>query len=328
MGLVNAKCPNCGANIKIDADKEAGICEFCGSAFITEKAISNYNITNNYSIQNSTVQIMQEAVPVEMVKVVVGRENVGEVLSSIAFDIVVDGVDYATISSGQIIEINIDKNRQHRIQCVAKCSFGETIKSNVVFFDIGKMQNLKIKVIPGKKLGDYHKIELYEEKDSSQLRAEISNKNLEVENSKKRKKIIIITTIILAILLPIIFITCSISSANNDLKRYNAKMKEYVIGYDNSYIVITYNITNNSSMDREYQIGVEVFRPSDNLIVANGTSKLWTKIKKGETREIAVVCTLTTAGKAAGYTELNSENVPPLNARISAISVDRNILYS
>ena len=91
MGLVNAKCPNCGANIKIDTDKEAGICEFCGSAFITEKAISNYNITNNYSIQNSTVQIMQEAVPVEMVKVVVGRENAGEVLSSIAFDIVVDG---------------------------------------------------------------------------------------------------------------------------------------------------------------------------------------------------------------------------------------------
>ena len=47
MPLVNAKCTNCGANIKIDDNKEAAVCEFCGSAFIVEKAINNYNITNN-----------------------------------------------------------------------------------------------------------------------------------------------------------------------------------------------------------------------------------------------------------------------------------------
>ena len=37
MPLVNAKCTNCGANIKIDDNKEAAVCEFCGSAFIVEK---------------------------------------------------------------------------------------------------------------------------------------------------------------------------------------------------------------------------------------------------------------------------------------------------
>lgn len=47
MPLVNAKCTNCGAPLKVDNLKEASVCEFCGSAFIVEKAINNYNITNN-----------------------------------------------------------------------------------------------------------------------------------------------------------------------------------------------------------------------------------------------------------------------------------------
>ena len=46
--MVAAKCTQCGANITIDDTKEAGICEFCGTAFITEKVINNYNTINNY----------------------------------------------------------------------------------------------------------------------------------------------------------------------------------------------------------------------------------------------------------------------------------------
>lgn len=57
MGLVAAKCTQCGANIEIDDSKEAGICKYCGTAFITEKAINNYNITNNISAQ--TVNIIE-----------------------------------------------------------------------------------------------------------------------------------------------------------------------------------------------------------------------------------------------------------------------------
>ena len=47
MPLVDAKCTNCGAPLKVDNSKEAAVCEHCGSAFIVEKAINNYNITNN-----------------------------------------------------------------------------------------------------------------------------------------------------------------------------------------------------------------------------------------------------------------------------------------
>lgn len=42
-----AKCPNCGANITVDETKDAGICEFCNTAFVTEKAISCVNNTTN-----------------------------------------------------------------------------------------------------------------------------------------------------------------------------------------------------------------------------------------------------------------------------------------
>jgi len=53
MALVAAKCTNCGANLQIEHTKDAGICSHCGTAFITEKAINNYNITNvNYNTQN------------------------------------------------------------------------------------------------------------------------------------------------------------------------------------------------------------------------------------------------------------------------------------
>lgn len=55
MSLVAAKCTQCGANIEVDDTKEAGICKYCGTAFITEKAINNFNITNH--ISNLTVNI-------------------------------------------------------------------------------------------------------------------------------------------------------------------------------------------------------------------------------------------------------------------------------
>lgn len=47
MSLVNAKCTNCGANLTVDEAKDAAICQYCGSAFIVEKAINNYKVVNN-----------------------------------------------------------------------------------------------------------------------------------------------------------------------------------------------------------------------------------------------------------------------------------------
>lgn len=60
MPLVPAKCTQCGANIEVDETKEAGICQHCGTAFITEKAITNYNtyITNNNSFAGANINVV------------------------------------------------------------------------------------------------------------------------------------------------------------------------------------------------------------------------------------------------------------------------------
>lgn len=60
MPLVAAKCTQCGANIEVDDTKEAGICKYCGTAFITEKAINNYNtyITNNNNFAGANINVV------------------------------------------------------------------------------------------------------------------------------------------------------------------------------------------------------------------------------------------------------------------------------
>lgn len=61
MALVPAKCPECGGNINIEADKRAAVCEFCKQPFVIEDAINNfnttYNITNNNEIKANTVNV-------------------------------------------------------------------------------------------------------------------------------------------------------------------------------------------------------------------------------------------------------------------------------
>ena len=60
MAFIPAKCTQCGANITVDNTKEAGICEFCGTAFVTEKAVNNYTINNTNHITAQTVNVYNE----------------------------------------------------------------------------------------------------------------------------------------------------------------------------------------------------------------------------------------------------------------------------
>lgn len=53
MPLVNAMCTNCNGNLQVDSSKDAAICPYCGSAYIVEKAVNNYNITNNNTNNNT-----------------------------------------------------------------------------------------------------------------------------------------------------------------------------------------------------------------------------------------------------------------------------------
>ena len=55
MPIIPANCTNCGASLDVDNTKDAAICPHCGSAFIVEKAINNYNTTNH--IPADTVNI-------------------------------------------------------------------------------------------------------------------------------------------------------------------------------------------------------------------------------------------------------------------------------
>ena len=49
MSFIPAKCTQCGATIEVDDAKDAGICRHCGTAYVTQKAIHNYN---TYFTQN------------------------------------------------------------------------------------------------------------------------------------------------------------------------------------------------------------------------------------------------------------------------------------
>ena len=48
MPLIQARCSNCDGEIEIDSDKMAGKCKHCGTLYITEEVINNYNTVNQY----------------------------------------------------------------------------------------------------------------------------------------------------------------------------------------------------------------------------------------------------------------------------------------
>ena len=52
MPLVQAKCTNCGAGLKVDNTKDAAICPSCGTPYVVEKAINYFNTTNNISAKD------------------------------------------------------------------------------------------------------------------------------------------------------------------------------------------------------------------------------------------------------------------------------------
>lgn len=41
--IVPAICPMCGANITVKPEEDAAVCEYCGRAFIVDKAIEKYD---------------------------------------------------------------------------------------------------------------------------------------------------------------------------------------------------------------------------------------------------------------------------------------------
>ena len=44
--FVPGVCPKCGGQLEVDPTQEAAVCKYCGTPFIVDKAIQNYNISN------------------------------------------------------------------------------------------------------------------------------------------------------------------------------------------------------------------------------------------------------------------------------------------
>lgn len=58
MALVATRCSQCGANITVDDSKEKGICEFCGTEFITQKTVNHTHVTKNFA--GATINVEKE----------------------------------------------------------------------------------------------------------------------------------------------------------------------------------------------------------------------------------------------------------------------------
>ncbi|MCL2300839.1 MAG: leucine-rich repeat domain-containing protein [Firmicutes bacterium] len=56
MPFVEAKCTNCGAVLPVDSARDAWVCGYCGTPFVVEKAIQQFNITNNITADTVVVQ--------------------------------------------------------------------------------------------------------------------------------------------------------------------------------------------------------------------------------------------------------------------------------
>ena len=57
MGLVPAKCTSCCGTLEVDAELKAAICPHCGSAYIVQEAINQYNVTNVYQINKASLKV-------------------------------------------------------------------------------------------------------------------------------------------------------------------------------------------------------------------------------------------------------------------------------
>ena len=81
MALKPAICTQCGGQIEVDDSKEAGNCQFCGTAFITEKVINQYVTQNNFAGATINIQggIEDENLYV-LARRAVEQENIDDIL--------------------------------------------------------------------------------------------------------------------------------------------------------------------------------------------------------------------------------------------------------
>lgn len=55
MAIVPAKCTSCGGTLKVKSEDKTAICPFCGTEYLVQEAIEQYNITNVYNIEQASL---------------------------------------------------------------------------------------------------------------------------------------------------------------------------------------------------------------------------------------------------------------------------------
>ena len=46
MKLIDTTCPKCGANLRIDADRQSAFCEYCGAQILIDDEVQHFQIDN------------------------------------------------------------------------------------------------------------------------------------------------------------------------------------------------------------------------------------------------------------------------------------------
>ncbi|MGI6746153.1 MAG: hypothetical protein BWY46_00140 [Firmicutes bacterium ADurb.Bin300] len=132
MAIKPAICTQCGAKISVDDTKDASICEFCSTPFITEKAIALYSVSNTVNLQagGNTIIINNQTLSpddtntfAKKYKVVISRK---QKMSGIAvyFDSDVNGKHYE-LRNGSTIEFYLNEKTVD-IQITQLSSFGDS----------------------------------------------------------------------------------------------------------------------------------------------------------------------------------------------------------
>lgn len=55
MAFVQGKCENCGGILAVDPSLKAAICPFCGTAYVVQDSINNYNTTIKVETMHANV---------------------------------------------------------------------------------------------------------------------------------------------------------------------------------------------------------------------------------------------------------------------------------
>ena len=129
MGLIAAKCTNCGANIEIDENTTKSTCPYCGAEFVRETTTNN--TINNMKIENAIFTVENKKITYKTITVGRTARFTG---SAAIFDILLDGQPYSSISNGEIKTIEVDDATTHTLQCVSNTA---NTRSNIVQIPAG-----------------------------------------------------------------------------------------------------------------------------------------------------------------------------------------------